>query len=248
MILELKHKVELGIHVLNFIFWIITISGLGSYHSSVNEPIHLATFGSILTFILSFGRFIAIITNKVTKKGDTMSLYVIVIALVINMSRVSDLWRPCHFSKAVGQDCFDGIYPYTVGTVLQSIILFFLVIFLNFSSSNKQRDNYQEISGSNTGSKKKENVYGVKDVERDDLSSDNSENSENSKSSSSSEITSSSSINSDLNSPPEEKSHDKQQEAEENITKNDQQQDIVDMLDEQSKQIESDGKENQENN
>ncbi|KAJ3428811.1 trace amine-associated receptor 19t [Anaeramoeba flamelloides] len=244
MILELKHKVELGLHILNCIFWIITISGLGSYHSSVNEPIKLATFGSILTFILSFGRFIAIVTNKVTQKGDTMSLYVIVIALVINMSRVSDLWRPCHISRSVGQDCFDGILPYTTGTILQAIILFFFVIFLNFSSSKKQRDNYQEISGSNTGSKKKENVYGVKDVERDDLSSDNSENSENSKSSSSSEITSSSSINSDLNSPPEEKSDQKNEEAEEkNTTANEKEQDIVDMLDEQSKQIESDGEE-----
>ncbi|KAJ3443041.1 32 kda heat shock protein-related [Anaeramoeba flamelloides] len=245
MILELKHKIELGLHALNCIFWLVTISGLGKYHSSVNEPIHLAAFGAIITFILSFGRFVAIFTNKVTQKGETMSLYLIVIALVINMSRVSDLWRPCHFSRSVGQDCFDGIYPYTTGTILQAIILFVFVIFLNFSSSNKQRDNYQEISGSNTGSKKKENVYGVKDVERDDLSSDNSEDSENSKSGSSSEITSSSSINSDLNSLPVEKEEKKDEEEEKITTTNEKQQDIVDTLDEKSKQIEP---ENEENN
>ncbi|KAJ6246655.1 hypothetical protein M0813_01905 [Anaeramoeba flamelloides] len=122
------------------------------------------------------------------------------------MSRVSDIWRPCHKASVIGQDCVDGLGAYTVGTILQSIIL---------------RTNYQEIPGSNDATSKKinkANTTRVKDLEKNTLSSGGSKSS---KSSSSSEITPSSSINSTLISD---------QTGKTNIPKNGKQQVSVDII------------------
>ncbi|KAJ3440835.1 hypothetical protein M0812_14508 [Anaeramoeba flamelloides] len=159
----LKHKLELILHSLNFIGWIISIAGINSYGSDIKKFWGGYLFFMVLGFFYSIASIVLYALDKYSKKVRTIFNHglTLIIPLILLGGETVNNTRCLALDKCEGKA--RGI---VFGVVLQFIGLISLLLInlirYEYQQSSTKDFNYQPQSN---------NISNIYDQKKDELSS-----------------------------------------------------------------------------
>ncbi|KAJ3448541.1 hypothetical protein M0813_19400 [Anaeramoeba flamelloides] len=142
MIITKKTRILILLHLLNFIFWLMTVISYGVYKSHLQDSYPLPTFVVVILGLLTLFYLPLAIKNMITKNVQKVFdlLYLIFILLAIIVANT--LYFPCT-SSDTSQKCLTGVKPFVAGISLQIIILFAsLGVSVLFGDDDYEDDEY----------------------------------------------------------------------------------------------------------